>query len=123
LLIPFQIGIGLTGLLKAQAGTGIATLAGVTLLAFIVFCLPPRLLKLRPIEHGEVLEYPLEKRMEESRLLALELEEFRQLSTPVFTNRGPWKCSICGEQNPGEFELCWNCETLARGPWTQDMSV
>lgn len=24
--------------------------------------------------------------------------------------RGPWRCSACHEENPGNFEVCWNCE-------------
>lgn len=23
--------------------------------------------------------------------------------------RSSWACPACGEQNPGEFELCWRC--------------
>lgn len=26
-----------------------------------------------------------------------------------------WRCSRCGEENPGQFELCWSCgEELAK---------
>jgi hypothetical protein len=28
--------------------------------------------------------------------------------------RGPWRCSACREENPGNFDVCWNCEK-ARG--------
>lgn len=23
--------------------------------------------------------------------------------------RDPWRCARCGEENPGEFDLCWKC--------------
>ena len=26
---------------------------------------------------------------------------------PVATS--PWRCQSCREENPGEFECCWNC--------------
>ncbi|MBL4821362.1 MAG: DUF2007 domain-containing protein [Gammaproteobacteria bacterium] len=22
----------------------------------------------------------------------------------------PWKCGSCGEQNLGQFDICWNCQ-------------
>ncbi len=30
----------------------------------------------------------------------------------------PWRCSQCGEENPGTFEICWQCasETLPAHP-------
>ncbi|MBN2563143.1 MAG: hypothetical protein JXQ75_19650 [Phycisphaerae bacterium] len=29
---------------------------------------------------------------------------------PVETSdRGDWTCTRCGEENPGNFEVCWNC--------------
>ncbi len=33
-----------------------------------------------------------------------ELEEARSNPRPA------WHCGACGERNPGNFELCWNCE-------------
>jgi predicted amidophosphoribosyltransferase len=27
----------------------------------------------------------------------------------------PWRCARCGEENPGHFELCWQCERPRRG--------
>lgn len=29
--------------------------------------------------------------------------------------RGDWKCVGCGEEVPGEFEVCWNCGTDEKG--------
>lgn len=29
----------------------------------------------------------------------------------------PWRCRKCGEENEGQFAVCWNCETpQAEGP-------
>ena len=25
--------------------------------------------------------------------------------------KAEWKCSNCGEENFGQFEICWNCQT------------
>lgn len=30
---------------------------------------------------------------------------------PEPTPSGPdWRCDACGEENPGSFEVCWNCQ-------------
>ncbi|GAG47044.1 unnamed protein product, partial [marine sediment metagenome] len=26
-----------------------------------------------------------------------------------------WRCPRCGEENPGHFEVCWNCEGVKSG--------
>jgi len=31
------------------------------------------------------------------------------------TAKGDWKCPSCHEENPGNFELCWNCGAAAPG--------
>jgi hypothetical protein len=36
------------------------------------------------------------------------LEEFDQ--TPRDT--GTRRCAVCGEDNPGDFQVCWNCEAV-----------
>jgi hypothetical protein len=32
-----------------------------------------------------------------------------------------WKCNYCGEENPGEFDVCWKCqkERVASSPVSQ----
>jgi hypothetical protein len=35
----------------------------------------------------------------------LEIEDGRTRSE---TER--WACAQCGEENPGNFEMCWNCQ-------------
>ncbi len=37
-------------------------------------------------------------------------------------NEQPWRCQTCQEENPGTFELCWNCGADAAEPPTKDDS-
>ncbi|MFO0837716.1 MAG: hypothetical protein U1D55_04255 [Phycisphaerae bacterium] len=30
--------------------------------------------------------------------------------------RAEWRCPACGEDNPGHFEICWNCEAARPQP-------
>lgn len=34
-------------------------------------------------------------------------------NTPARAKR-PWRCRRCREENPGEFEFCWKCESEPR---------
>ena len=34
-------------------------------------------------------------------------------STPNSELRADWKCPACQQENPGNFELCWNCGAAA----------
>jgi hypothetical protein len=34
---------------------------------------------------------------------------------PSTVPRADWKCPSCHEENPGNFELCWNCGAPAPG--------
>jgi hypothetical protein len=68
----------------------------------------PRLLTLRRLENGEVARFPLartptsDENPEPSSALPL---------TPVEGNRPVWTCAKCGEENPGNFDECWKCQT------------
>lgn len=31
---------------------------------------------------------------------------------PMLPHIEEWNCASCGENNPAEFELCWNCQKL-----------
>ncbi len=33
----------------------------------------------------------------------------QQLQVQI-TAKSDWKCEQCNEENPGTFEICWNCE-------------
>jgi hypothetical protein len=42
-------------------------------------------------------------------------EAIRVIKTRQFIEsvpRSDWKCPSCREENPGNFELCWNCGAL-----------
>jgi hypothetical protein len=68
----------------------------------------PRLLTLKLLENGEVVRFPLartpatDEDAEPSNALHL---------TPVEENRPVWTCAKCGEENPGNFDECWKCQT------------
>jgi hypothetical protein len=68
----------------------------------------PRLLTLRLVENGEIVRYPLapppkaDENAEPRNALEL---------TPVEENRPVWTCAKCGEENPGNFDECWKCQT------------
>ena len=40
---------------------------------------------------------------------ALQLIESADAESPT----APWKCGNCGEQNEGQFSVCWKCGTAA----------
>jgi len=40
---------------------------------------------------------------------ATQLLESAEAESP----RDPWKCAQCGEQNEGQFAVCWNCGASA----------
>ena len=69
----------------------------------------PRLLTVRLLENGEVVRFPLapappeaEENLEPGSALEL---------TPVEENGPAWTCANCGEENPGNFDECWKCQT------------
>jgi hypothetical protein len=68
----------------------------------------PRLLTVRLLKDNEAVRYPLAPSTipepEASLEGALSLE-------PTEDGRPIWFCSKCGEENPGNFEECWKCQT------------
>ena len=68
----------------------------------------PKLLTVRLLENGEVVHFPLtpspKTEVNSEPRSALEL-------TPVEENRPAWTCAKCGEENPGNFDECWKCQT------------
>ena len=79
----------------------------------------PRLLRLRFVNDGEAIEYPLvirarglaEDRARESKLL----EEQLELESPD-VGKPAWTCAKCREENPGNFDICWKCQTARSVP-------
>jgi hypothetical protein len=70
----------------------------------------PRLLSVRLLQDGEVVQYPLartavaESKEEGEPEPALEL-------TDKEDDRPSWACPKCREENPGNFDECWKCQT------------
>jgi hypothetical protein len=71
----------------------------------------PRLLQLRPFEAGEKAGFPLVTLAED---LAARREAMNEGLTKgeAATESGPvWVCPKCHEENPGNFDECWKCQT------------
>jgi hypothetical protein len=74
----------------------------------------PRLLQLRYVRDGEVVDYPLVSAAKEQAAEDQLFEEQREMESPD-TGKPPWTCASCGEGNPGNFEVCWKCEAARAG--------
>ena len=68
----------------------------------------PILLTVRLLHDGEVARFPLAPIPS-----AVENAEPRNALelTAVEENRPVWTCAKCGEENPGNFDECWSCQT------------
>ena len=52
--------------------------------------------------------------MDDARIELLVHREYREsadahIRAHLQTDRPDWRCSTCGESNPGNFQHCWNC--------------
>jgi hypothetical protein len=43
------------------------------------------------------------------------IAQLKSQRVPSAIPRADWKCPACHEENPGNFELCWNCGAPAPG--------
>ena len=44
------------------------------------------------------------------------IQTLKAQQAPVATATGPeWICPSCHEKNPGNFEICWNCQAARTG--------
>jgi hypothetical protein len=87
---------------------------------FIVLCVGivlhkrsiPRLLTVRLVEIGEIVRFPLAPtpKADENAEPRSALE-----FSPVEESRPVWTCAKCGEENPGNFDECWKCQTWRVG--------
>jgi hypothetical protein len=73
----------------------------------------PRLLRLRFVNDGEKVEYPLvirARELAEERAADEKLaEEQLELESPD-VGKPAWICAKCREENPGNFDVCWKCQ-------------
>jgi hypothetical protein len=77
----------------------------------------PRLLQLRYLRDGEAVDYPLLTAAKEQVAEDQFFEEQREMESHD-TGEPVWRCASCGEENPGNFEVCWKCqaERPGKGP-------
>lgn len=60
---------------------------------------------------GDPIGVPRERYLEVVDLLRRRRLGEQMPPAPVMTSRGAaWVCPGCGEENPANFQLCWNCE-------------
>jgi hypothetical protein len=75
----------------------------------------PRLLTVRLLQDNESVRYPLARPS-----ISNPDEEAAQKSSavqlePIEDDRPSWVCAKCGEGNPGNFDVCWKCQTWRVG--------
>jgi hypothetical protein len=74
-----------------------------------------RLLTVRLLQDNEDVRYPLVR----PSILNPEDEAAPKSSAlqlePTKDNRPSWVCAKCGEENPGNFDECWKCQTWRVG--------
>ena len=74
----------------------------------------PRLLRLRRLEDGEKPKFPLEAdRTAHAEASQLNQEQFDSESPDA--GQPTWVCPKCHEENPGNFDECWKCQTWRTG--------
>jgi hypothetical protein len=80
----------------------------------------PRLLRVRLLEEGEQVVYPLIAPQEEWE--TDQQVDARDLcnSESAGDNRPVWTCAKCGEKNPGNFDICWKCQAERPGAVAED---
>jgi hypothetical protein len=98
-------------------GNDVLTLASAVAVIAPLFWIQAKYAKrfagLRELDAGEVVSFPLEAAPFDP--FAYEVEKNDGLAPFLVTHENTqgdseaWRCSSCGETNPGEFELCWKC--------------
>jgi len=76
----------------------------------------PCFARVAEIKDQEELEFPLSPKLEEPE--SAEARDERELtealasakSEPRDISSAAWRCASCGEENPGEFDICWKCQ-------------
>ncbi len=68
----------------------------------------------RASRDGEDVDYPLEALAKERKAEVQFAKEQLELESPD-VGKPAWICSSCGEGNPGNFEICWKCQSARAG--------
>jgi hypothetical protein len=71
----------------------------------------PRLLQLRMLRDDEDVNYPLATLAKELETEAQHAREQLELESPDVGKPG-WICTYCRQENPGNFDICWKCQTV-----------
>jgi hypothetical protein len=63
----------------------------------------------------EGLDYPLTRETQARDVYVAQMEEDERIGQLAATDPSgpPWKCAQCGEENPGEFDICWKCQAAS----------
>jgi hypothetical protein len=115
-VVPIAIAVLVSRVIPLDTGTVSAKVAWVVLAAVYFGCFAlqqhyiPRLLRLRFVRDGEVVDYPLETLAKELEAEAQLVKEQQELESPD-VGKAAWTCASCGEENPGNFEVCWKCQS------------
>jgi len=70
----------------------------------------PRLLRLRLLEEGEKAGFPLVMLAEELAAQRQAIADNPLIELAAESGRA-WVCPKCHEENPGNFDECWKCQT------------
>lgn len=70
----------------------------------------PRLLRLRALKDGEQVGFPLEVAARIHKEEAQFIQEPLDRESPD-VGQPSWVCLKCHEENPGNFDECWKCQT------------
>jgi hypothetical protein len=117
LVVPFALALLVGRVIPLDSGTDSSKLMVICLGAIYIggFFLQqryiPRLLQVRFLKDGEVVEYPLAIWARESAAEAQFFKEQREMESPDL-GKPVWTCTSCGEENPGNFDICWKCQTV-----------
>ena len=104
---------------KVKDARAILTLCVGLPLVFFLNRFAPCFARVGEITDQEVLEFPLSPKPVAEEPESAEAKGQRELSEAMdeAQNGGPssaassgWRCASCGEENPGEFVICWKCQ-------------
>jgi hypothetical protein len=110
-LVLGRLRLSYGGVKPLLIGLGAVYLAGYVLFQKSI----PRLLQLRILEEGEQAGFPLVTLAED---LAVQREAAARDGVdlePVADTGPKWICANCGDENPGNFDECWKCQTWRVG--------